>query len=118
MERMIRTAIIAANGSIRQIEDIPDDVDEYLNGVGDVHADTHRHVGCSGSVCRPVAVTQSSLLSDQITQNSPHAFLCVEKGTEDTGMYYLRTKAAAEAVKVTLPVRNSTLSDECLSCSS
>ena len=100
----VRQAIIAANGSVQGIAGIPDDVKRLfrtawelsMRAVIDLAADRACFVDQSMSLNLFVAAPTHAKLT------SMH-FYAWKRGLK-TGCYYLRTKPAADAVKVTVPV--------------
>jgi ribonucleoside-diphosphate reductase alpha subunit len=106
----VRLAIIAGNGSIQHIPEVPDNLKALfktawelsMRTLIDLAADRAPFVDQSQSLNLFMAAPTHSKLS------SMH-FHAWKRGLK-TGMYYLRTKPAADPVKVTVPV-------ECLSCS-
>ncbi len=129
----MKQRIIAANGSVQNIEEIPTEMKEIYKTVWeikqrniiDMAADRGAFICQSQSLNLFVADANFAKLS------SMH-FYTWKKGLK-TGMYYLRTKAAADAIKFTVDaaVLNQTKDeqaaqiscsldnkDECLSCGS
>lgn len=129
----MKQRIIAANGSVQNIEEIPVDMKEIYKTVWeikqrniiDMAADRGAFICQSQSLNLFVADANFAKLS------SMH-FYTWKKGLK-TGMYYLRTKAAADAIKFTVDaaVLNQTKEeqvaqitcsldnkDECMSCGS
>ncbi|UEG49245.1 ribonucleoside-diphosphate reductase subunit alpha [Ferruginibacter lapsinanis] len=129
----MKQRIIAANGSVQNIEEIPADMKEIYKTVWeikqrniiDMAADRGAFICQSQSLNLFVADANFAKLS------SMH-FYTWKKGLK-TGMYYLRTKAAADAIKFTVDasVLNQTKDeqaaqiscsldnkDECMSCGS
>ena len=107
----VRTAIVAGNGSVQHVDAIPDDVKALfktawelkMRTLIDLAADRAPFIDQSQSLNLFVAEPSHRKLS------SMH-FYAWRKGLK-TGMYYLRTKPSAGAVKVTVPVA------DCLMCS-
>ena len=99
----VRTAIIAANGSVQGIEGIPDEIKALfltawempMKPIIDQAAKRGWMVDQSQSLNLFVAQPSHPKLS------SMHFYLW-KQGLK--GMYYLRTKPAAQAVQVTVPV--------------
>ena len=106
----VRVRIVEANGSVQGIEEIPEKVrvlfktawEMSMRSLIDLAADRGPFVDQSQSLNMFVAnPTHSSL--------SAMHFYAWKRGLK-TGCYYLRTKPAANAVQVTVPVRPSTSS--------
>ena len=110
----VRLAIIAGNGSVQHVAGIPDHVKKVYKTAWEMSmrtlltlaADRGPYVDQSQSLNLFVAAPTHAKLS------SMH-FYGWKKGLK-TGMYYLRTKPAADAVKVTVPVE---VAEGCVSCS-
>ncbi|MFN3917566.1 MAG: ribonucleoside-diphosphate reductase subunit alpha [Flavobacteriales bacterium] len=98
----LKTKLIAANGSVQNIEDIPDNIKELYKtaweisqkAVVDMAADRGAYICQSQSLNIFMENTNFAKLT------SMH-FYGWKKGLK-TGMYYLRTKAATDAIKFTL----------------
>ncbi|MBC7903195.1 MAG: ribonucleoside-diphosphate reductase subunit alpha, partial [Gemmatimonadaceae bacterium] len=94
--------IIAANGSVQQIEEIPANLKEIYKTVWEIK---QRNV-IDMAADRGAFICQSQSLNLFVEQpnfaklSSMH-FYTWKKGLK-TGMYYLRTKAASDAVKFTV----------------
>ena len=107
----VRTAIVAGNGSVQHVAAIPDELKALfktawelkMRTLIDLAADRAPFIDQSQSLNLFVAEPSHRKLS------SMH-FYAWRKGLK-TGMYYLRTKPSADAVKVTVPVA------DCLVCS-
>ena len=127
----MKDTIIAANGSVQNIEEIPADLKALYKTVWEIKQKSIVEMAAD----RGAYIDQSQSLNIHMENvnvgklNSLH-FYAWKRGLK-TGMYYLRTKAAADAIKFT--VRNSEQSkqesqeqmicslenkDECLSCGS
>ncbi|MGN6177620.1 MAG: ribonucleoside-diphosphate reductase subunit alpha [Mucilaginibacter sp.] len=98
----MKDKIISANGSIQEIAEIPDDIKALYKTVWEIKM---RNI-IDMAADRGAYVCQSQSLNLFI--NSPNAskltsmhFYAWKKGLK-TGMYYLRTQAAAQAVKFTV----------------
>ncbi|RYE20317.1 MAG: ribonucleoside-diphosphate reductase subunit alpha [Sphingobacteriales bacterium] len=98
----MKDKIISANGSIQDIEEIPADIKELYKTVWEIKM---RNI-IDMAADRGAYVCQSQSLNLFI--NSPNAskltsmhFYAWKKGLK-TGMYYLRTQAASQAVKFTV----------------
>jgi len=117
----MKQRIIAANGSVQNIEEIPADLKEIYKTVWEIK---QRNV-IDMAADRGAYICQSQSLNLFVEQpnfaklSSMH-FYTWKKGLK-TGMYYLRTKAAADAIKFTIDadVLNKTKEDAAaeISCS-
>lgn len=111
----IRNRIIANRGSIQEIEEIPAEIRELYKTVWEIPfmnlinmaAERGRYIDQSQSFNLYVAEPSYAKLT------SIH-FKIWQKGLK-TGMYYLRTKAAANAIQFTVD-RCSATDDQCISC--
>lgn len=98
----LKNKIIAANGSVQNIREIPEDLREIYKTVWEIKQRTVIDM----AVDRGAYICQSQSLNLFIEQpnfakmTSMH-FYAWKKGLK-TGMYYLRTKAAADAIKFTV----------------
>jgi ribonucleotide reductase alpha subunit len=98
----MKQRIIAANGSVQNIEEIPADLKEIYKTVWEIK---QKNV-IDMSADRGAFICQSQSLNLFVEQpnfaklSSMH-FYTWKKGLK-TGMYYLRTKAAADAIKFTV----------------
>ena len=98
----MKNKIIAANGSVQGIEEIPDDIKEIYKTVWEIK----QRVLIDMAADRGAYICQSQSLNLFI-QDANYAkltsmhFYAWKKGLK-TGMYYLRTKAAADAIKFTV----------------
>ncbi|MFN0082880.1 MAG: ribonucleoside-diphosphate reductase subunit alpha [Ferruginibacter sp.] len=98
----MKQRIIAANGSVQNIEEIPTDLKEIYKTVWEIKQKTVIDM----SADRGAFICQSQSLNLFVEQpnfaklSSMH-FYTWKKGLK-TGMYYLRTKAAADAIKFTV----------------
>jgi ribonucleoside-diphosphate reductase alpha chain len=127
----MKNDIIANNGSIQHIKEIPQHIKDIYKTVWEIS----QRVIIDMSADRGAYICQSQSLNIHL-QNPTFAkltsmhFYAWEKGLK-TGMYYLRTKAAADAIKFTIQKdinpQNKTeelyhndknTADECLMCSS
>ncbi|MGX5691347.1 ribonucleoside-diphosphate reductase subunit alpha [Arcticibacter tournemirensis] len=98
----IKNRIITANGSIQNISEIPQDIKELYKTVWEIKMRTIIDMAAD----RGAYICQSQSLN--LFQNAPNAakltsmhFYAWKKGLK-TGMYYLRTQAASQAVKFTV----------------
>jgi len=98
----LKNEIIRTNGSIQHIEHIPDNIKELYKTVWELKMKDIIDMAAD----RGVFIDQSqslNLFMDNVTMGkltSMH-FYAWEKGLK-TGMYYLRTKSAADAIKFTV----------------
>ena len=98
----MRQKIIASNGSVQSIPEIPDDVKKLYKTVWEIS----QKAVVDLAVGRGAFIDQSQSLNifftqpDKTTLNKMH-FYGWESGLK-TGMYYLRTKAATDAIKFTV----------------
>ncbi len=117
----MKQRIIAANGSVQNIEEIPANLKEIYKTVWEIKQKTVIDM----SADRGAFICQSQSLNLFVEQpnfaklSSMH-FYTWKKGLK-TGMYYLRTKAAADAIKFTVDaaVLNQTKDEQqaAISCS-
>ncbi|KAA8482751.1 ribonucleoside-diphosphate reductase alpha chain [Arcticibacter tournemirensis] len=98
----IKNRIITANGSIQDITEIPQDIKELYKTVWEIKMRTIIDMAAD----RGAYICQSQSLN--LFLNAPNAakltsmhFYAWKKGLK-TGMYYLRTQAASQAVKFTV----------------
>lgn len=98
----LKDRIIAANGSVQQIEEIPDDLKELYRTVWEIRQKSIVDMAAE----RGAFIDQSQSLNIHIEDpsfaklTSMH-FYAWEKGLK-TGMYYLRSRPAADAIKFTI----------------
>lgn len=98
----LKNKIIAANGSVQNIREIPEDLREIYKTVWEIKQRTVIDMAAD----RGAYICQSQSLNLFIEQpnfakmTSMH-FYAWKKGLK-TGMYYLRTRAAADAIKFTV----------------
>eukprot|EP00435_Cladocopium_sp_Y103_P072616 s14_g40.t2 len=106
----LRMQLIAENGSVQRL-DVPDDLKDLYKTVWeikqrvvlDMAADRGKYIDQSQSL--NIHMVEAS--TAKLTSMHFHAW---EKGLK-TGMYYLRTKAAADAIKFTVEVKQKVTSD-------
>ena len=102
----MRQRIIAENGSVQNILEIPQEVREVFKTAFEIK----QKVLMNLAVARGRFVCQSQSFSLFFTNPNPQilssAFMYAWKEGLKTGMYYLRTKAAADPIKFTLTINN------------
>jgi ribonucleoside-diphosphate reductase alpha chain len=102
----LKNKIIAANGSVQDIEEIPQNVKEIYKTVWEIKMKTIIDMAAD----RGAYICQSQSLNLFVQEpnfaklTSMH-FYSWKKGLK-TGMYYLRTKAAADAIKFTVEAQD------------
>lgn len=100
----IKTQLIANNGSVQSIDKIPDDLKKLYKTVWEISQKTVINL----AVGRGKYIDQSQSLNIHLSDpnnskiSSMH-FYAWKNGLK-TGMYYLRSKAAVDAIKFTLNV--------------
>ena len=105
----MKNKIIAANGSVQHIDEIPQDIKEIYKTVWEIK---QRHL-IDMAADRGAYICQSQSLNLFVEKpttaklTSMH-FYAWKKGLK-TGMYYLRTQAAAQAVQFTIEKKEKTL---------
>lgn len=122
----IKQQIIAANGSIQHLNIIPQEIRELYKTVWEIK----QKVLIDQAADRGAYICQTQSLnlfieSPTFSKLTSMHFYAWKKGLK-TGMYYLRTKAAAEAIKFTIDKANlmdmnttqCDLEEGCLLCSS
>jgi len=99
---LLKDKLIAANGSVQQLEEVPDDLKPIYKTVWEI---SQKHV-INMAADRGHFIDQSQ--SFNVHMNNPNFgkltsmhFYGWKKGLK-TGMYYLRTKAATDAIKFTV----------------
>lgn len=113
----IKNSIIAANGSIQNIEEIPADLKELYKTVWEIK---QRNI-IDMAADRGAFICQSQSLNlfldnPTISKLSSMHFYGWKKGLK-TGMYYLRTQAATQAVQFTVEkAAVCSMEEGCLSC--
>lgn len=120
----MKQRIFSANGSIQKIEGIPDSIKQLYKTVWEIKQKTLIDMA---AVRGPyICQTQSLNLfmeNPSFSKLSSMHFYAWKQGLK-TGMYYLRTKAASEAIKFTVdlkseekPIEACSLEPSCVSCS-
>lgn len=103
----LRQRMIAHNGSVQHLEEIPDDLKELYKTVWEIKQRSVIDMAAD----RGAYIDQSQSLNIHMTDvtnaklSSMH-FYSWQKGLK-TGMYYLRTKAAVDAIKFTVDVKTA-----------
>lgn len=119
----LKHKIFSANGSIQHLQEIPEEIKNIYKTVWEIKQKTIIDMAADRGAF--ICQTQSLNLfieNPSFSKLTSMHFYAWKKGLK-TGMYYLRTKAAAEAIKFTvapqkkLESQTCTLSPECLSCS-
>lgn len=118
----LKNKIVAANGSIQEVDEIPQDIKELYKTAWEIKQKTLIDMAAD----RGAFICQSHSLN-LFVQNPSFSkltsmhFYGWKRGLK-TGMYYLRTKAAVDAIKFTLEAKPviscQANNEECLSCSS
>jgi ribonucleoside-diphosphate reductase alpha chain len=98
----MKNKIIAANGSVQNIEEIPDDIKEIYKTVWEIkqRAIIDMAADRGAYICQSQSLNLFIQDANYAKLTSMH-FYAWKKGLK-TGMYYLRTKAAADAIKFTV----------------
>jgi len=98
----MRNKIIAHNGSIQSIPEIPDDIKLLYRTAWEISQKTIINMAADRSIYIDQSQSLNVFMSSPSTAKltSMH-FYAWKKGLK-TGMYYLRTKAAADAIKFTV----------------
>lgn len=124
----LKQQIIAHNGSIQQIEEIPLSIRELYKTVWEIKQKTLIDMAADRGafICQSHSLNLFVSYPNYAKLTSMH-FYAWKKGLK-TGLYYLRTKAAADAIKFTVDQTALTMSEEiacslqgaenCLMCSS
>jgi ribonucleoside-diphosphate reductase alpha chain len=98
----MKNKIIAANGSVQNIDEIPDDIKEIYKTVWEIkqRAIIDMAADRGAYICQSQSLNLFIQDANYAKLTSMH-FYAWKKGLK-TGMYYLRTKAAADAIKFTV----------------
>lgn len=100
----IKTQIIAANGSIQSIKDIPENIKKLYKTVWEISQKTIINLAADRAPFIDQSQSLNIHLSDpNLSKISSMHFYAWKCGLK-TGMYYLRTRAAVDAIKFTLNV--------------
>lgn len=118
----LKNKIIAENGSVQDIEEILRTSRNFIRQPGKLNKNTDRFSCRSWGFYLSIAFLKSFYAKSYVRQIDFYAFYGWKRGLK-TGMYYLRTKAATDAIKFTIeakPMVSCDLSnkEECLICSS
>ena len=115
----MKNRIIVANGSIKNIDEIPGDIKEIYKTVWEIKQKSIIDMAAD----RGAYICQSQSLNlfiedATISRLTSMHFYGWKKGLK-TGMYYLRTKAASQAVQFTVEKAAAcTMQEGCVTCSS
>jgi ribonucleoside-diphosphate reductase alpha chain len=116
----LKNRIVAANGSVQGLEEVPANLKALYKTVWEIKQKTLIDM----AVARGAFICQSQSLNlfladPTIAKLSSMHFYSWEQGLK-TGCYYLRTKAAVQAIKFTVEVTKPEVKEEgeCLLCSS
>jgi len=114
----LKDRIIAANGSVQGIPEIPADLKERYKTVWEIKQKTLIDMAAD----RGQFICQSQSLNlfiqdPTIAKLSSMHFYAWKRGLK-TGIYYLRTKSAVQAIKFTVEATAQKQPEECLLCSS
>ncbi len=113
----MKNKIILANGSVQNIDEIPSDIKEIYKTVWEIK---QRHL-IDMAADRGAFICQSQSLNLFVDKpntaklTSMH-FYAWKKGLK-TGMYYLRSQAATQAVQFTIEKQERVVKEEVISCS-
>jgi len=99
----LKDKIIGANGSIQGIVEIPDNIKELYKTVWEIRQRTIIDMAADRGayICQSQSLNIFMESANMAKLTSMH-FYAWKKGLK-TGMYYLRSKAAADAIKFTVP---------------
>jgi ribonucleoside-diphosphate reductase alpha chain len=98
----LKNKIIAANGSIQNISEIPDNIKDLYKTVWEIKQKSIIDMAADRGayICQSQSLNIFMETPNMAKLTSMH-FYAWKKGLK-TGMYYLRSKAAAEAIKFTV----------------
>jgi ribonucleoside-diphosphate reductase alpha chain len=96
----MKQELMRNNGSVQDL-DIPQDLKTCTNSLGNVDERYYRYVTSSWLFCRSIAIIELVYAKCKLFKIDINAFYAWQSGLK-TGMYYLRTKAAVDAIKFTL----------------
>ncbi|MBK9285140.1 MAG: ribonucleoside-diphosphate reductase subunit alpha [Sphingobacteriaceae bacterium] len=98
----VKNKIIAANGSVQNINEIPDNIKELYKTVWEIKQRTIIDMAADRGAFIDQSQSLNLFIQDaNFAKMSSAHFYAWKKGLK-TGMYYLRTKAAADAIKFTV----------------
>ena len=98
----LKNKIIAANGSVQNIEEIPDNIKALYKTVWEIKQRTIIDMAADRGAFIDQSQSLNLFIQDaNFAKMSSAHFYAWKKGLK-TGMYYLRTKAAADAIKFTV----------------
>jgi len=98
----LKHKLIAANGSVQEIDDIPDNLKELYKTVWEISQKTIIDMAADRGAYIDQSQSLNIFLQDpNFGKLTSMHFYGWKKGLK-TGMYYLRTKAAADAIKFTV----------------
>lgn len=98
----LKNKIIAANGSVQGIHEIPDNIKELYKTVWEIKQRTIIDMAADRGAYIDQSQSLNLFIQDaNFAKMSSAHFYAWKKGLK-TGMYYLRTKAAADAIKFTV----------------
>lgn len=98
----LKNKIIAANGSVQNINEIPDNIKALYKTVWEIKQRTIIDMAADRGAFIDQSQSLNLFIQDaNFAKLSSAHFYSWEKGLK-TGMYYLRTKAAADAIKFTV----------------
>lgn len=98
----VKNKIIAANGSVQGIAEIPDNIKELYKTVWEIKQRTIIDMAADRGAYIDQSQSLNLFIQDaNFAKMSSAHFYSWKKGLK-TGMYYLRTKAAADAIKFTV----------------
>lgn len=101
----VRNQIIAANGSVQRIADIPQDLKELYKVVWEIRQkDLIDMAAARGKYIDQSQSLNLFLESPKVSQLTSMHFYTWKQGLK-TGMYYLRTRPAVDAIKFTVDVK-------------
>ncbi len=98
----LKNKIIAANGSVQNIQEIPDNIKEIYKTVWEIKQRAIIDMAADRGAFIDQSQSLNLFIQDaNFAKMSSAHFYAWKKGLK-TGMYYLRTKAAADAIKFTV----------------
>lgn len=98
----LKNKIIAANGSVQHIDEIPDNIKALYKTVWEIKQRTIIDMAADRGAFIDQSQSLNLFIQDaNFAKMSSAHFYAWKKGLK-TGMYYLRTKAAADAIKFTV----------------